>query len=230
MRRLIFPILMGLVGCAILVSLGIWQVQRLHWKQGVLDAIEARIGGAPEALPTGDVTDPAVRDSLRYTPVRAEGMIDAGEIHVLTTVKDEGPGFRLIVPFETGGRRILADLGYISEEAKKATRSAMPATIEGNLHWPRESDRWTPAPDMGANIWFARDVPAMAAHLKTEPLLIIARHIEGGPDTLPQPVTTSGIPNDHLSYAATWFGLALIWAIMSLYLIRRTLTEERRRT
>ena len=51
MARVILPLVFGLLGCAILVSLGIWQVQRLAWKQGVLAQIDARITAAPVALP-----------------------------------------------------------------------------------------------------------------------------------------------------------------------------------
>ncbi len=46
-RRMLFPILMGLVGCAILVSLGVWQLQRMQWKEGILAEITARIGADP---------------------------------------------------------------------------------------------------------------------------------------------------------------------------------------
>ena len=45
LRRMFFPILMGIVGCAFLIGLGVWQVQRMHWKEGVLARIAAALGG-----------------------------------------------------------------------------------------------------------------------------------------------------------------------------------------
>ncbi|MFZ8959971.1 MAG: SURF1 family cytochrome oxidase biogenesis protein, partial [Paracoccaceae bacterium] len=43
-RFAIFSVLaFGTVGAAILIALGVWQTQRLSWKQGVLADIEARI-------------------------------------------------------------------------------------------------------------------------------------------------------------------------------------------
>lgn len=222
MRKLIFPVLLGLVGCAVLVSLGIWQVQRLGWKTDVLSGIEARISG-----PATDLPRQPNPEKDRFSPVQISGDMGANEIHVLTAVEGEGAGYRLIVPLDLGTRRVMVDLGYIPQEAKNTPRPRGRLTVRGNLHWPQEADRWTPEPDLGANIWFARDVPAMAQQLETESFLVIASHVTG-PDLgiLPQPVSTSGIPNDHLGYAITWFGLALVWAIMSLFLIRRTIRQE----
>ena len=90
-------------------------------------------------------------------------------------------------------------------------------TISGNLHWPDEITRSTPETDTTRDIWFARDVPTMANHLGTEPTLIIAREMSpADPSMTPYPVDSSTIPNDHLSYAVTWFGLAAVWLGMTL--------------
>ena len=194
-----------------LVSLGTWQVQRLAWKEAVLADIETRIAAEPVAIPAAP--DP-VED--RFLPVTAEGAYVQGELHVLASVKRVGPGYRIIAPFETDGRRIMVDRGFISTEAKAATRPLGAAVIEGNLHWPDEIDGFTPEPDVAGNIWFARDVPAMAEALGTEPLLVVLRNAptgEGYPS--PLPVDTAGIPNDHLEYALTWFSLAIIWVVMT---------------
>jgi len=96
-------------------------------------------------------------------------------------------------------------------------------TITGNPHWPDEIDGFTPAPDLAANIWCARDVPALAEALGTEPVLIVARQMsqDRAPVT-PLPVDTAGIPNDHLEYAVTWFSLAAIWVAMTAYFGLRT--------
>jgi surfeit locus 1 family protein len=116
---------------------------------------------------------------------------------------------------------ILADLGYVPEAAKDpASRPARTLDVVGALYWPGETDGFTSPPDGAANIWFARDVAAMADVLGTEPLLIVAeRH--GGADW-PRPLRLGvNLPNDHLQYAITWFSMALIWAVMSAVLVRR---------
>lgn len=217
MRRVLFLLTFGLAGTAVLVALGVWQMQRLAWKQAVVADIEDRIAAAPVALP--DRPDPAVD---RYLPVEVAGEILAGEIRVLVSVKRVGPGYRIIAPFATSeGRRILLDRGFVPVEAATTTRQLGPVTVIGNLHWPRETDQFTPEPELDSGTWFARDVPAMAAALETEPLLLIAAS-QTDPGVTPLPVDTVGIPNDHLQYAITWFSLALIWTAMTAYFLWRT--------
>lgn len=219
MRRYVFPLLLGLIGCAILVSLGVWQIERLHWKQAMLAAIEARIGADPQELPP-EGTDTR---ALKYTPVRLMGATTGAEIRVLSGEKGTGPGFEVIAAFETGdGRHVLLDRGFIAEERAGDPRPATAMIVTGNLHWPEETDAYTPAPDAKTGIWFARDVPAMAAALGTEPVLVVARTVQGDAQgVMPRPLGTEGIPNDHLEYAITWFLLAIVWAGMTAFLLWR---------
>ncbi len=219
MRSALFLIIIGLGGAAILISLGVWQMQRLAWKQGVIADIEARIGAEPVALPTDIDLE---RDS--YLPVRISGSYPADyAIRVLVSQKDQGAGYRLISAFETQGRRVLVDRGFAPTSAKSPSVAQGEVEIVGNLQWPQEVDRFTPAPDWVDNIWFARDVPAMADGLKTEPVLVVARQVsDDDPAVTPLPVDTARIPNNHLQYAITWFSLAALWLAMTFYFIRRS--------
>ena len=220
-RRMILPLLFGLVGCAILIALGSWQLQRLAWKQGILAQISARLTDTPVALPA--LPDPA---GDKYLPVRVTGRFTGSEIDVLASLKEVGAGYRVIAAFRTDdGRMILIDRGFLPEDQRARPRLATTAAIVGTLHWPDETDSFTPPPDAAREIWFARDVPAMAAKLQTEPVLIVAREATGDGIT-PLPVDTQGIPNNHLNYAVTWFSLAAVWAGMTLLLLWRI----RRRT
>ncbi|MEC7257615.1 MAG: SURF1 family protein [Pseudomonadota bacterium] len=214
MKRFGFLFVFGLTGFAVLIGLGIWQMQRLDWKRGVLAEIEAKIAAPEVGLP--DAPD---AETDKYLAVQVTGTILPGELHVLVSRKNIGAGFRIIAPFETdSGRRILLDRGFVPASQAKDTRSLGAVTVDGNLHWPDETDKYTPEPDIAANTWFARDVPKMAAALETEPVLLVAR-TDTGP--APMPVGTEGIPNDHLQYAITWFSLALIWAAMTAFFLWR---------
>lgn len=218
MGRVIGVWLLGLGGVAILLTLGIWQMQRLAWKEAILADIDARIAADPVALPVAP--DPE-RD--RYLPVMLEGRIDPTFVRVLVSQKGIGAGYRIIAVLETGaGRRVLIDRGVIP------VGDAMPATpaddlrIIGNLHWPDERDGFTPENDLAGNMWFARDVAALAAHLAAEPVLVIAREITPPEAAItPLPVGIGNIPNDHLSYAITWFSLAIVWLGMTVFLLWR---------
>ncbi|ASM72963.1 MULTISPECIES: SURF1 family protein [Roseobacteraceae] len=214
MGRILFLISIGLGGAAVLISLGVWQVQRLSWKQAVLADITTRIAAAPVELPSQ--ADPV---AMKYLPVAVTGTFDDQVIYVLVSQKQIGAGYRVISPMVTdAGRRVLIDRGFVRVDERDAvTTPTGAASVTGNLHWPEEIDSFTPQPDLNANIWFARDLPAMSKTLNTEPLLIIAREtsLPDGPVT-PLPVDTAGIPNNHLQYAITWFSLALIWVGMTL--------------
>ena len=216
-RRMIAPLIFGIVGVAILVSLGSWQIRRLAWKTEILAAIAARLEAPPVPVPA--VAGP---EADRYLRVRASGEILPGEIHVYTSAPPRGVGYRVIVPLRLAdGRSLLLDRGFVPIDEKGAARHLGAITVEGNLDWPRETDSlFTAAPDLVKNIWFARDVPAMAAALGTEPLLLVTSASDDPAAPQPLPVTVN-LPNDHLGYALTWFGLALVWAGMTVYLLWR---------
>ena len=223
MRPILFAAVVGLGGVALLIALGVWQVQRLDWKRGVLAEIEARIAADPVALPAAP--DP-VAD--RYLPVAVEGRYLGRPLRVLIGRAGSGAGWRLVQAFETGeGRRILVDRGVIPAGGAALPGEA-PGRVVGNLLWPDEVDRFTPAPDVDGNIWYARDLPGMARQLGTEPVLVVARSATGE-GIAPLPVSTEGIPDNHLQYAITWFSLAVVWAGMTglwLWRIRRGRGEE----
>ena len=209
----------GLLGSAILLSLGVWQVQRLSWKISVLKNIEAKVSAPARALPAV-VSEKA--DSL--LSVRVLGQYKGETLRVLVSQKLYGAGYRLITKLEIeDGRQILVDRGFVS------VRAQMPATPEGigeligNLHWPSEIDSFTPENDVDANIWFSRDVATLAAELSTEPILLVLRDSSFVKEKATSlPVDVAGIPNDHLQYALTWFSLAIIWLGMSGYFLYRS--------
>jgi surfeit locus 1 family protein len=220
LRRMIFPLALGLVGGAVLVSLGLWQVQRLAWKEGVLAEITARIEAAPVALP---LAPDAARD--QYLPVELAGTFTGQGIDVLVSRKQSGAGYRVIAVLETEGRRVLVDRGFLPEPLRASPRPGPEVgqvALRGNLLWPDEVDSYTPAPDARTGIWFARDLPAMAEALGTEPVLVVQRAASlDDPAVEAMPVDTVGIPNDHLGYAVQWFGLAGVWVGMTAYLVWR---------
>ena len=217
MRRYLFPLILGIAGCAILVSLGLWQVQRMGWKQGMLAQIQASIDADPVPLPA--TPDP----SMKYLPVTVSGTTTGDEIDILSGSKEQGGGYQIVSRFVTDdGRAILLDRGFIPQESRHLTRGPTRLVVRGNLHWPDEKSSSTPDPNLDENIWFARDVPAMAEALNTDPILVVASFVQGDAQGVePIPVAIEGIPNNHLSYAVQWFLIAATWAGMTVALIWR---------
>ncbi|MTH78600.1 SURF1 family protein [Paracoccus aestuariivivens] len=217
MKRYIFPLLIGILGCGILIFLGFWQLDRLAWKEAMLAQIQTQITGVAVPLP-------AIEDvSMKYMPVTVSGVTTGEEIDVLSGTKERGGGYQIVSGFVTDdGRRILLDRGFVDQDHRHAPRPATRLDVIGNLHWPDEKGSATPEPNLAENIWFARDVPAMAQQLGTEPVLVVAAEVRGDAQGVdPIPVAIQGIPNNHLSYAMQWFMIAAVWAGMTVALIWR---------
>lgn len=221
MRRYVFPVLMGVLGVAVLMSLGFWQLDRMEEKRAYLDEMEARIANAPIPLPAVPEEGPH-----KFQAVTAEGRFTGEFLEVLAGQKGASPGVMVVEAFELrDGRRIMIQRGFVEEEARTTPRAPHEATVEGNLHWPDDASSSTPPPDAKTGLWFARDVPAMAAKLQTEPTLIVAR-ASTGDGIAPMPVDTSGIPDNHWGYAIQWFLLAATWAGMTVFLLWRIRTRK----
>lgn len=231
LRGVVVPVLVGVLGVAILLALGFWQVQRLVWKEGLIAEIEARLAAEPAPVP--EVPDPQ-RD--RLLRVEATGQIGTEELHILSSLDPWGAGYRVVSPMElSDGRRILVDLGYVPQDLKNPAARQRPAPVDpgrvpdqvtGPLLWPAETDSFTPEPELARNIWFGRDVPAMAEALGTEPVLLVAETHTWNEWPRPVPPGTD-LPNRHLEYAITWFSLAAVWAGMTVFWV---CTESGRRS
>ena len=218
MKRLWVQVLaFGVIGVAILLWLGSWQLARLEWKEGLIAELEARLGADPVPLPQ----DPTEAQD-EYLHVAVAGEIGEEELHVLTSQRGAGPGFRVISAMALDdGRRILLDRGFAPEVDKDAPRGGGPAEVTGALLWPDETDDFTPDPDQARAIWFSREGGAMSAALGTDTLMVVADAAAG--DGLRAAPGSVNLPNDHLQYAVTWFSLAAIWAGMSIVLLVRVL-------
>ena len=217
MRRYLAPLIFGVVGCTILINLGLWQLRRLDEKETALADIQAGIDAPAVPLPV------AVDPNMKYMPVTVTGTTTGEEIDVLSGSKEQGGGYQVVSRFVTDdGRTILLDRGFIPQQFRHTERPPVRLRVRGNLHWPDEKGSSTPDPNLTENIWFARDVPAMAQTLKTDPILVVASFVEGDAQGVePIPVAIEGIPNNHLSYAVQWFMIAATWAGMTVALIWR---------
>ncbi len=220
-RSYFFPLVIGIVGAAILCALGVWQMQRLEWKETILADIETRLSAELVPLPQNPIYE-----NDNYRGVEVGGSLTGNALHVLTSLQPSGPGFRVIRKMETlDNRVIMLDLGYIPEVEKDAPNTDGAVFVEGNLIWPDETDSFTPLPNTDRNIWFARNVETMAEALGTEPIMVVARNLVPDFQTTPMPVTVN-IANDHLEYAITWFSLMAVWIMMTLFLLWRIKREN----
>ena len=223
MNRLTFIIVIGLCGSVVLVALGNWQLDRLAWKEVVLDNIKSRIKGSPIPLPTK-----VSEQKDNFLPVLIDGIHGSNYARVLVSQKQIGAGYRVISPFIIQDRKVLLDRGFIKINDPIPIPYDGKIMVKGNLHWPQEIDSFTPEPDLEDNIWFARDVLELAKYFGTEPTLVIASEITPTETTItPLPINIEGIPNNHLQYAITWFSLAIAWTFMTITFLWRTRSDSK---
>jgi surfeit locus 1 family protein len=220
LRRMIIPALFGLLGCWILVSLGLWQLDRADQKAALIAEMEGRIFQPPQPLPP--VLEP---EADRYMPVEIAGRFLPEHVFILSARRSEGPGFHLVQAFEAeDGRRIMVERGFLTEAARAdpALVTTGPAQLSGNLHWPRDTNRHTPAYDAGRNLAFGRDVRELAQVLQTEEILLVLRQsAPAHPVINPVPVYNVSVPDPHFGYAVQWFLMALAWAGMTVFFLWR---------
>jgi surfeit locus 1 family protein len=206
---------LSLIGVAILVWLGFWQLQRLHWKENLLARIAA-LRDAPARPLEAVLRAGGDMDYVRATVSCPD--LERRPLLRMFGVRDGVAGYRLIAacPVSAGPyASILVDRGFVPLEqadvAMRPGRAALPAPIIGVLRQGDKPTFVTPANRVAANLWYSRDVPAMAKKLGAAAPAPVFLMLEqpappaGGPTPAPVPID---IPNRHLEYAITWFGLA----------------------
>jgi surfeit locus 1 family protein len=220
------------IAMAILIGLGVWQMQRLKWKEHLLARIAA-LQSAP-AEPLEPVLDAAAKGrDVGYTRVRAVCPgLGAAPFLELYALKDGQAGSRLISACEAPSARyrtVLVDRGFVPEDvaARPPVDRANQAPVEivGVLRVPDRGGAFTPQHRPGGR-WFARDVPAMARELgapQPAPVFLMAETSSNPELKALTPAPLPGnIPNRHLEYALTWFGLAAALAgVYAAVLLRR---------
>ena len=220
-KNWIFIFLICIPGLLVLLWLGSWQLQRLAWKENLINEITTRLNSDPRDMPTS----PNSKDH-NYYMTKIEGQIQSDSIHILTSTKKIGPGFRVIsTAILTDGRPILVDRGIIPEKDKNLSLGSGKNSITGYLLWPNETDYFTPEPNLEKNIWFARDLEKMANFLRTEKVLIVATKLQQVSNFNVQDPTIN-IPNNHLQYAITWFLMGILWLAMTVYFFLRNIRKR----
>ena len=227
-RSLLWPSIWAALGLVLLLGLGTWQVQRLHWKEGLIAERNAALAAAPVALPT---TLEAARP-LEVHPVRADGeFLNDHELYLNAQSFSGAAGFHIVTSFRLAdGTIIFIDRGFVpTDRQARATRAAGeiagPTTVTGLLRLPEPPGWFTPANEPQKNSWFSIDLPTMAQAAgvgSALPFYIDADKapVPGGWPQGGQTITD--LPNDHLQYAITWYALAVaLVAIYTRFALRR---------
>ncbi|MEM7192545.1 MAG: SURF1 family protein [Pseudomonadota bacterium] len=204
----------------LLIWLGVWQLQRLEWKEGLIQRIETRTERKPVPLDRA-VELAAKMVNPSYLPVRAEGRYHNELERYLYSISLDGePGWHVITPLETAsGKIVLVDRGFVPDKLKNPAMRASGqfqdvVAATGLIRTSEKPNLFSPENDDEANQWFTRDLGAMARSMfpggtvNVAPFYLeaVAEDVPGGWPKGGQ--TRLEIPNKHLQYALTWFALA----------------------
>ncbi|KQU54227.1 hypothetical protein ASG72_00815 [Bosea sp. Leaf344] len=224
-RTLLWPTLLTIAGTIVLVMLGTWQLMRMSEKRAFIDRLAAQASGPPAAMPASAGwagLDPARLDLTRVT---ASGSFVEGPFaSVRTTIASGGPGTRQLSGFGRwifqgfrlqDGAVILVNRGFVPEgRLAQITPASGPATIIGYLRAPETRGSFTPDDLPAQREFYTRDPAAIAAALNLPPApFYLEAERQGDGLTPPAGVDAkeliARIPDNHLQYALTWYGLAL---------------------
>lgn len=219
-RPMLAPTLWFLPAFLILMSLGVWQVQRLHWKLGLIDQMSAHMVAPPLSLAEALKLGP----DAQYRMVMLRGRFrNDREAFVYTTDPEGAPVYHVLTPFVLDDSRVLlVDRGYIPTTLIDHGRHSAPAgerLVFGIWRTPDSANWFTPAPDLAHRVWYFRDLAGIA---KSDGITLAAPVIveaDATPNTGGWPrggQTVVNLPNNHVSYALTWFGLAM--GLLGVYL------------
>lgn len=207
----------------LLVSLGVWQVQRLQWKEGLIAKAEAVAG-----LPVADYQTALQRGEFSRIALDCPGLATAPYLE-LQTIHDGEAGVRLISACRPQGFPFvfLVDRGFVSETVSArppVEPSEAPVHIEGQLREPGAPGPMALPPE--GRRFFARDHMAMAEALGVDRdvlALMVYATTSSNPEwgALKPSAPPAAFSNNHLGYALTWFGLALALIGFYIALLRR---------
>jgi len=248
-RRLLLPGLAVLLAFLVLVSLGLWQLERRISKTIQIAAIADRAAAAPTPLPRQEGWAKAAQrsDEFRRVSVRV-AFIPGREARVYAGAGGglredvKGPGYFAFAPARRpDGATVVVNRGYVAHLNPDASLRpiAVPdgaIEIVGSIRFPERPSWFIPSYSDRQDLWFVRDHRAMAAHYgwgEVAPFYI-EQESPRPPGGVPQPgPLTVRLRNDHFGYAMTWFGLAAVLLVSFGFWVRsrrRELSASPRRS
>ena len=209
------------------VALGIWQLQRLEWKRALVARVEGRIH-APAQPPPARSTWPQVnteRDEYRHVAIA--GRYLRGRETRVQALTELGGGDWVLDPLQTDDGIILVNRGFVPDGARPSPPPAGRATVRGLLRISEPGGGFLRLNQPGQDRWYSRDVAAIARARGLSGVAPYFIDAAATPDDAGWPragLTVVRFRNQHLQYALTWFGLA----VLTLWATWRLLTDERR--
>ena len=207
----------------VLIGLGTWQVQRKAWKEALIASLTEQLAAPPRPLPAARDWPRLKATQDEYRRVTFTAAFDHGAEALVYGAASafrpdvSGPGDWVFTPARLAdGSVVMVDRGFVPESrqdpnSRAAGQITGPVEIIGALRWPETRHWFTPKDDPGHNLFFARDPQAIAAakSLSAVAPFYVEQEAPVPPGGLPAPGKIAvNLPNNHLQYVITWYGLA----------------------
>ena len=225
----LWPTAATLLGLIVLVGLGTWQVERLQWKEGLIAQRMAQLAAPPEALPAH--SDDWAAWDFRRVSTSGHFRHDLEQLFG-ASARDGELGHHVLTPLaRADGSALLIDRGWVPADrahpaARREGQIEGPVTVTGIARYRGDDTAgwFTPANKPEDLMWFSYDMPAFERALGL-PLLPVVVEADDRPNPGGLPIggqTRIELPNNHLQYAMTWYGLALtLLGVYVAFSIRR---------
>lgn len=223
--------LAAFTGIAILVGLGSWQLQRLSWKEALIERIASRLQAAPVGLEEALKRQGAGED-VDFLRVKLHGTYDHRKAQYFHTLHKGEFGWRLLTPMRPeSGQAILIDRGVLPAAQKPLAIAPSETAVEVvgalRLHY-LSKEMFTPDNNLKTNSWYWFDVDALRKVTALPELRPMVIQLDTPDHSGPWPAATALSPNlsnKHFGYALTWFGLAI--TLLGVYIA--FIVQERRK-
>ncbi len=224
---LLWPTIAAGLALVVLLALGTWQVERKAWKDGLIRQIAERIHAPPVPLDT-IAGGSSKSGDLEYTRVVARGRYLRERSQFFYAFQGGANGWHVYTPLVLAdGKAVLVNRGFVTNAERgqlRANETTSPGEVDviGLVRKPGIKGTFTPDNDVARNVWYWRDLAGMAgAAFPARDHAVVPFFIDAqeGAVAAGEPrggVTILDLPNRHLEYAMTWYGLAL--TLVGVYL------------
>jgi surfeit locus 1 family protein len=230
-RFVLFALLIAVM-IGVLAALGTWQLERLAWKEGLIATLDTKLSAKATDLPPRERWAQLDAGAEEFRRVAFPAEFLTGEEALVyssgSALRPDaiGPGYWVFSPARlTGGSLVVVNRGFVPDgkqnpDTRREGQRSGVTNIVGVMRWPEQRGQFTPKDEPEKNLWFDRDPASMAEakHWGTIAPFYVDMEAPPANGGLPKvgPLKAS-LPNNHLQYAVTWYGLAAVTLIAALF-------------